>query len=44
MRTLTGPILAVALCAAAGLAQSPRFVVDDDAYIDKVTSASAAVA
>src|ERR1051325_728385 len=41
MRTRTALICSAAWLATATLAQSPRFVMDDDAFLDKITSASA---
>ena len=34
-------LLGLCLCASSALAQSPRFVVDDEEYVEKVTDASA---
>ena len=41
MRRFTAVSLGLALVNAAALAQSPRFVIDDDEYLERITNASA---
>jgi len=41
MRMFAVLFLTAMLFAAGSLAQAPRFVIDDDDYVDKVTQASA---
>ncbi len=41
MRLFTIWVLAVALVSASALAEPPRFIIDDDAYVEKVTRAGA---
>src|SRR5262245_43067589 len=41
MRRFTALILGASLVSATALAQSPRFIIDDDDYLENITNASA---